>query len=244
MKRATSRARDAVARGRRADVRRKRGSPIGGRALSQALPPASQGELRGDRAGQPGCAPRLGITGRAAALSLRPRPFCARSCSGCWTRSLQPAAPSDSLGGYRASGWSRVCTMRAEPICRSSCARSCATTRCRWFSFKPSSTRTSISVLLGSARSRARSGRASSVLLRRQGGLGPKGERRIDLGPGHMLAAHAGGISVINLRTDREGILLAGPPSAQGRCGAARADCPACSEAPTPAGSWSAWPRR
>ncbi len=45
------------------------------------------------------------------------------------------------------------------------------------------------------------------VLLRRQGGLGPKGERRIDLGPGHMLAAHAGGISVINLRTDREALV-------------------------------------
>ncbi len=45
------------------------------------------------------------------------------------------------------------------------------------------------------------------VLLRRQGGLGPKGERRIDLGPGHILAAHAGGISVINLRTDRESLL-------------------------------------
>ena len=45
------------------------------------------------------------------------------------------------------------------------------------------------------------------VLLRRKGGIGPKGERRLELGPGHILPAHTGGISVINLRTDREPLL-------------------------------------
>jgi hypothetical protein len=45
------------------------------------------------------------------------------------------------------------------------------------------------------------------VLVRRQGGLGPKGERSIDLGSGHILAAHAGGISVVNLRNDRDALV-------------------------------------
>ena len=90
------------------------------------------------------------------------------------------------------------------------CARSCATTRCRWFNFKPN-------VYANIEQRFARVGEITRALgtrkscsLRRQGGLGPKGERRIDLGPGHMLAAHAGGISVIDLCTDRESILLAG----------------------------------
>jgi acetylglutamate kinase len=40
------------------------------------------------------------------------------------------------------------------------------------------------------------------VVLRGRGGLGPHEERRIELEPGHYLEAHAGGISVINLRAD------------------------------------------
>lgn len=40
------------------------------------------------------------------------------------------------------------------------------------------------------------------VFLRRQGGIGPHGERRIELPGAHALGAHGGGISVINLRTD------------------------------------------
>ncbi len=42
------------------------------------------------------------------------------------------------------------------------------------------------------------------VFLRRRGGIGPHGERRIELPGAHVLGAHGGGISVINLRTDYE----------------------------------------
>jgi len=45
------------------------------------------------------------------------------------------------------------------------------------------------------------------VFLRRRGGLGPHGERRIELPGAHALGAHGGGISVINLRTDAEPLL-------------------------------------
>jgi GNAT superfamily N-acetyltransferase len=47
------------------------------------------------------------------------------------------------------------------------------------------------------------------VLVRRRGGLGPQSEQRIELAPGHGLTARAGGISVINLRTDLEGLRAA-----------------------------------
>ena len=45
------------------------------------------------------------------------------------------------------------------------------------------------------------------VFLRRRGGLGPHGERRIELPGAHVLGAHGGGISVINLRTDAAPLL-------------------------------------
>ncbi|MCC6215411.1 MAG: hypothetical protein IT376_11120 [Polyangiaceae bacterium] len=41
------------------------------------------------------------------------------------------------------------------------------------------------------------------VLCRRRGGLGPRVERSIELLPGHLVDASAGGLSVINLRADR-----------------------------------------
>jgi acetylglutamate kinase len=44
------------------------------------------------------------------------------------------------------------------------------------------------------------------VVLRARGGLGPHEERRLELDPGHYLEAHAGGISVINLRSDLEAL--------------------------------------
>lgn len=44
------------------------------------------------------------------------------------------------------------------------------------------------------------------VLLRRRGGIG-HGERPLDLGNGRVLPSHSGGISVINLRTDRAPLL-------------------------------------
>lgn len=48
------------------------------------------------------------------------------------------------------------------------------------------------------------------VLLRRQGGLGPHDVQRIELGSGHFLPAHAGGISVVNLRTDHDALMASG----------------------------------
>lgn len=45
------------------------------------------------------------------------------------------------------------------------------------------------------------------VIVRRRGGLGPHGDRRIDLPGGALLTAQAGGLSVINLRTDTELLL-------------------------------------
>jgi acetylglutamate kinase len=45
------------------------------------------------------------------------------------------------------------------------------------------------------------------VLVRRRGGLGPQSERPIEFAPGHVLTARSGGISVINLRTDRAPLL-------------------------------------
>jgi hypothetical protein len=44
------------------------------------------------------------------------------------------------------------------------------------------------------------------VLLRRRGGLRPRGDRKAVLAPAHFLPTDAGRISVINLRTDRDGI--------------------------------------
>lgn len=41
------------------------------------------------------------------------------------------------------------------------------------------------------------------VLCRRRGGLGPRAERSIELLPGHLVDARAGGLSVVNLRADR-----------------------------------------
>jgi bifunctional N-acetylglutamate synthase/kinase len=42
------------------------------------------------------------------------------------------------------------------------------------------------------------------VVVRRRGGLGPHGGTAIDLGSGHNVATHRGGIGVINLKTDFE----------------------------------------
>jgi len=48
------------------------------------------------------------------------------------------------------------------------------------------------------------------VVLRQQGGLGPHDVQRIELGSGHFLPAHGGGISVINLRTDHDALTASG----------------------------------
>ncbi len=40
------------------------------------------------------------------------------------------------------------------------------------------------------------------VVLRNRGGLGPHGQRRVEITPEHVLPAHDGGLSVINLQTD------------------------------------------
>lgn len=48
------------------------------------------------------------------------------------------------------------------------------------------------------------------VVLRQQGGLGPHDLQRIELGSGHFLPAHTGGISVINLRTDHDALTASG----------------------------------
>jgi hypothetical protein len=45
------------------------------------------------------------------------------------------------------------------------------------------------------------------VLLRRRGGLAPRGDRPLELGPGHLMPSVGGWISVVNLRTDRAGLL-------------------------------------
>ncbi len=52
------------------------------------------------------------------------------------------------------------------------------------------------------------------VVLRREGGLGPHGLRTIEVGPGHELPVHSGGISVVNLRADRDALVSSGrlPP--------------------------------
>lgn len=46
------------------------------------------------------------------------------------------------------------------------------------------------------------------VLLRRRGGLKPLTPRRLELAPGYFLPTDAGRISIINLRTDRAGIVV------------------------------------
>ena len=48
------------------------------------------------------------------------------------------------------------------------------------------------------------------VVLRQQGGLGPHDVQRLELGSGHFLPAHAGGISVVNLRTDHDALTASG----------------------------------
>lgn len=48
------------------------------------------------------------------------------------------------------------------------------------------------------------------VILRGRGGLGPHGQSRIEIGPGHVLLGHASGISVINLRSDFDALLASG----------------------------------
>ena len=48
------------------------------------------------------------------------------------------------------------------------------------------------------------------VVLRREGGLGPRGVPAIRVAPGHELPVHSGGISVINLRADRDALVASG----------------------------------
>ena len=48
------------------------------------------------------------------------------------------------------------------------------------------------------------------VVLRQQGGLGPHDLQRIELGSGHFLPAHPGGISVVNLRSDHDALSASG----------------------------------
>jgi acetylglutamate kinase len=45
------------------------------------------------------------------------------------------------------------------------------------------------------------------VLLRRRGGLAPRGDRPLELGPGHLMPSVGGWISVVNLRTDRAALV-------------------------------------
>lgn len=45
------------------------------------------------------------------------------------------------------------------------------------------------------------------VLLRRRGGIPARGDRPMQLAPGHTLSASGGWVSVINLRTDRDALL-------------------------------------
>ena len=53
------------------------------------------------------------------------------------------------------------------------------------------------------------------VFVRHRGGLGPHGVARVTFSPGHVLPCHAGGISVINLRTDLPPLLKADILSAE-----------------------------
>ena len=48
------------------------------------------------------------------------------------------------------------------------------------------------------------------VVVRRRGGLGPSDSPCVDLGPGHRLPCHEGGISVINLTTDAAALRASG----------------------------------
>jgi GNAT superfamily N-acetyltransferase len=48
------------------------------------------------------------------------------------------------------------------------------------------------------------------VVLRREGGLGPHGVPAIEVAPGHELPVHSGGISVVNLRADRDALVASG----------------------------------
>lgn len=48
------------------------------------------------------------------------------------------------------------------------------------------------------------------VILRGRGGLGPHGQPRVEIAPGHVLLGHASGISVINLRSDFDALLASG----------------------------------
>lgn len=45
------------------------------------------------------------------------------------------------------------------------------------------------------------------VLLRRRGGLSARGDRPLELGPGHLMPSVGGWISVVNLRADRQALL-------------------------------------
>jgi acetylglutamate kinase len=45
------------------------------------------------------------------------------------------------------------------------------------------------------------------VLLRRRGGLSPRGDRPLELGPGHLVPSVGGWVSVVNLRTDRAALV-------------------------------------
>jgi acetylglutamate kinase len=45
------------------------------------------------------------------------------------------------------------------------------------------------------------------VLLRRRGGIAARGERPVELGPGHIMPTVGGWMSVVNLRTDRAALL-------------------------------------
>jgi hypothetical protein len=45
------------------------------------------------------------------------------------------------------------------------------------------------------------------VLLRRRGGLAPRGDRPLELGPGHLMPSVGGWLSVVNLRVDRAALL-------------------------------------
>lgn len=45
------------------------------------------------------------------------------------------------------------------------------------------------------------------VLLRRRGGIAPRGDRPLELGPGHLMPSLGGWLSVVNLRTDRTALL-------------------------------------
>ncbi len=53
-------------------------------------------------------------------------------------------------------------------------------------------------------------GTGKLVILRERGGLGPRARGRLELSPGHVLHSHAGGLSLINLRTDFDALLARG----------------------------------